>query len=316
MPNHDDEVEEKAAELEAPCKIFISHKSDEKETAELFKAKLETYAAGKFECFISEQIPHGKDWLEEIRRSLLEARVLLLLLTRPEIPLDWQLYEAGLATSLREPGRCRTVCFHPEGVSPPDPVKHYQAVEATKEGIMQFLQQLFGGQEIVEADPPINQAFANSSNEISAVAKELSKRFRVAKTWEQRFTNYLVLRHDGTPIEEPRIPPTMMVDDNSKALEMFNMAQAPPDRPHWTWQDIEDRMGSEGNGEWINELGERIYWASRGDILHSTAATFVCRKTKVPHRPILHRCEQKPDGTMQFEVLFVECSPPNVNEDE
>lgn len=306
MSNHDNSTNEPPGEFQTPCKIFISHKSDEKETAELFKEKLETYAAGKFECFISEQIPHGKDWLDEIRRSLLEARVLLLLLTRPEIPLDWQLYEAGLATSLREPGRCRTVCFHPEGVSPPDPVKHYQAVEATKAGIMQFLKQLFGGQEIVDAEPPINEAFANSDNEVNSVAEELSKRFRVAKTWEQRFTNYLVLRHDGAPIEENKIPPTLAIAEDSKALQMFNMAQAPPDRPHWTWQDIEERLNADEDKQWISELGERIYWASRGDILNSTAATFVCRKTNVPHRPILHRCEQKPDGTMLFEILFVE----------
>lgn len=286
-------------------RVFVSHKHEDKETALLLKRKLELYGGERVKCFVSEKIPYGSDWFEQIRANLAKTDLLLLLFTVTDASWDWPLYEVGLATSLADPGSCRVVCLYSPFSKPPDPIKYTQAVKADQQGIEDFLHMFFTTSEITGIEPPINIQFRDDRSELASLAKELSKGFGGVEPWSHYFTNFLWIIVDSVPLESEEVPEGAKICVESSALEMFRLTSAPPGRQHWTWGELLGKVNQSTENQWVRDLGERFYWASRGEILKTTKSTVRCMRTGQHFRPLLHKVELRPDNSMLFEVIFV-----------
>lgn len=288
--------------------LFISHKHEDKDIALKIREELEL-ASPRLNCFVSEHIPYGSDWFETIRTNLDGADILLLIFTSSTNQWDWPLYEVGLATSLDEPDRCRIVCIYPPGAEPPDPIKAFQAVEATEEGLEKFLRQLFCTKDLVEVEPVLNERLKEGEG-LQRLARELAECFTTVEPWENCFTYYLWIVVEDVAndehVENEEVPASAFVDPESTALELFGLASKPPGREHWLWQDLLSKVGDSDDSRWVSELGERFKWASRGSILKSMTSTFESPSDESAYRPLLHKVSLRRDGAMRFEVIFVE----------
>lgn len=287
--------------------IFISHKHEDKTIATTVKRELELVSS-RINCFVSEQISSGAEWFDKIRESLEKADILLLIFTASTSQWDWPLYEVGLATDLSEPERCRIICLYPPGASPPEPIKAFQAVEASPEGLERFLHQLFCTTDLVDVQPVLNERLQEGKN-LQRLAEELSGCFTTVKPWENCFTNYLWVDVDNVleneEIEAQRVPGSATIDPKSTALKLFGLATRPPGDDLWRWDQLLDRV-DQADGSWVTALGERFKWASEGSTLKSMTALFTSPHDGRPYRPVLHRVKLHRDASMRFEVIFVE----------
>ena len=286
--------------------VFISHKHEDESMAALLNQRLELYGAGRVSSFISERITPGADWFEQIKERLSTADVLILLFTATHATWDWPLYEVGLATNIDDDVPCRIVCLHPPDASPPDPIKVTQAVKADENGIEDFLYKFFCTSEITGCDPPINLRLAEDRGVIRQLAVEVAKGFKAVKPWKNYFTNFLWVIVDDGHVDCEEVPATAWIHPESSGLAMFQVASKPPNRDHWTWGDLLARANRKEDEAWVKALGERFYWASRGDNLKSMEDSFKCMKTGNSFRPLLNRVELRSDGSMLFEIILVE----------
>jgi len=288
--------------------IFISHKHEDKKIAQTVKQELEAVSS-RVHCFISEDIAAGAEWLTEIRQYVEKAHILLLLFTASTSEWDWPLYEVGLATDLSDPSRCRIVCVYPSGATPPDPIRAFQAVEASPEGLEVFLRQLFCSQEIVDVDPVLNERLREGES-LTRLARHLSESITTVKPWAYCFTHYLWIdvedAIDNEEIQAEAVPQSATVDPESTALQLFGLAPSPPNRDRWQWDGLLDRLDEESNQDWVSALGERFRWAAAGSQLKSMTASFTSPADGQSYRPVLHRAERRRDASMRFEVIFVE----------
>ena len=97
-------------------RIFVSHKHEDHALAVAVQQALEGISP-KIECFVSGvSIAAGADWNHEIRSSLAQSHLLILLFTRPTATWDWCLFETGLFTRSRR-RRClrRRLPLRPDG---------------------------------------------------------------------------------------------------------------------------------------------------------------------------------------------------------
>lgn len=286
--------------------VFISHKHEDMDAAQLLHRKLELYGGDRVECFISEKIPYGSDWFDQIRTNLARADVVLLLFTLTDASWDWPLYEVGLATNLEDSDseRCRIVCLYPPYAQPPEPIKYAQAVKADQEGITDFLYRFFCTSEITGCDLPINLRFSEDRTELEEMAYQLTSEFGGAEPWSHCFTNYFWITVDSVPLSNQEIPAEARISPESSAFELFRLTPNPPGKNNWTWGELLKKVQANQDSSWVSDLGERFYWASRGEILKTTNSSLTCMKTSRLYRPLLHRVELKPNGAMQFEVIF------------
>jgi hypothetical protein len=136
--------------------IFISHKHEDNPAAVAVRDILAKYGGNQIQVFVSSDIPAGADWFECIRKQLIASNLLLLLFTDKRLSWDWCLYEAGMFTRLDEVSYRRVICLHSPDLTPPEPLKHLQAVPAKTSDVIKFLRNLYGTNTYTQADQPIN----------------------------------------------------------------------------------------------------------------------------------------------------------------
>ncbi len=286
--------------------VFISHKHEDQGIAELLNQRLELYGDGRVSCFISERIAPSADWFEKIRENLANSDVLILLFTATHASWDWPLYEVGLATNLDDETPCKIVCFHPPDASPPDPIKFAQSVRADRDGIDDFLYKFFCTPEITGCDPPINQKLADDRPILADLAKQVAKGFKSVQPWENYFTNFLWIVVSEGQMEGEQVPDSAWIDPKSEGLSAFGLAPKPPGKDHWVWSDLLEKANRPEDAVWIRELGERFFWASKGENLKSMTERFVSPANGQVFRPLVHRVDLRSDSSMLFEVILVE----------
>jgi len=79
-------------------KIFISHISEEKNLAIIFKEWIETTFLGQLSVFVSsdpESIPAGNKWLEDITSALQESKLLIILYSPLSKNRPWINFDTG-----------------------------------------------------------------------------------------------------------------------------------------------------------------------------------------------------------------------------
>lgn len=124
-------------------KIFISHKSIDKELASRVKDVLQGLSPKKITAWVSgEDIADGADWNRAIKRQLAESHLLLLLYTRESFEWDWCLYEAGLFTRFDREDVSSVVCLYPREGGPPRPLSNLQGVIVEAGHLATFLGRL------------------------------------------------------------------------------------------------------------------------------------------------------------------------------
>jgi hypothetical protein len=270
---------------------------------------LDLYGADRVQCFVSEKIPYGTDWYDQIRENLSRADVIVLLFTLTDASWDWPLYEVGLATDPSDTDTCKVVCIYPPYSKPPDPIKYSQAVKADQDSLSDFLFKFFCTGEITGCDPPLNPRFEEDKTELIEVARKLSARLAGAEPWSHCFTNFFWITVDTVPLESEEIPRDAKILAESSAFDLFRLTPKPPGRDNWTWGELLEKVSASKDDQWVSDLAERFYWASRGEVLRTMKTKLTCMKTGRTYRPLLHRVDLKPNGSMQFEVIFVVHEP-------
>ncbi len=77
--------------------VFISHIHEEEPLAQVLKEIIETPFKGEVAAFISEDLPSGAKWLEEITKQLKIADVMIIACSPKSIERSWINFEAGAA---------------------------------------------------------------------------------------------------------------------------------------------------------------------------------------------------------------------------
>ena len=286
-------------------KVFISHKHEDKSTALLLCKKIELYGGNRVDCFVSEKIPYGSDWFDRIRKNLVNTDVLILLFTSSDRTWDWPLYEVGLATNLERREDCRIVCIYSPTSKPPDPINYVQAVKGDQKGIEDFLYKFFCTTEVTGCSEPIHLKLCENRTELAEAAEDIAKGFSTVEPWTAYFTYFLWVIVDKIPLDEKKVPTNAVVSEKSTALELLRLAKTPPGQKSWTWGDLLARLDKPENEKWVKELGDRFYWATRGETVKTLEHSFHCLRSSESYRSLLHKVELHSDGSMQIEVIFV-----------
>ena len=123
-------------------RIFVSHKHENHSLAVAFQQAVEALCP-KIECFVSGvDISAGADWNREIKTSLAQSHMLVLLFTRPTATWDWCLFETGLFTRSDQDDISAVVCIFDASTTTPSPIAGLQGVPATVEALERFLTDL------------------------------------------------------------------------------------------------------------------------------------------------------------------------------
>ena len=99
--------------------VFVSHKSDDKELADLVAEELRKLSPDLIQCWVSGQaLTAGVDWDRQIKRQLAQSHLLILLFTTPRHTWDWCLYEVGLFVRFEADDVVSVAClFDPNGLT-------------------------------------------------------------------------------------------------------------------------------------------------------------------------------------------------------
>lgn len=283
--------------------VFISHKHEDEHAARSIKKILERYSASRLNCFISEEIPAGRNWYDWIKERLVESNMLLLLFTETDKEWDWCLYEAGLFTRLEGEDFRRVICLLPPNIEPPKPLKHLQAVVTQPDKLAQFLVDLFGTTTLTGMEDPINTAFAHDPEEIDRATKDICGLFGPKKVVKHHYNRYVKIHvRDRRIIQnEKRIPDDAVVESNPRSLEIFGLSEG-----SWTWRDLENKAREQKDTRWLDQLHDAVFHTGKGEIVvKQVQATFQGLYGGHLYRPILYRGDDASDGSMVFHILFI-----------
>lgn len=110
----------------AGYRVFVSHATSDKWLATILCEKIEAVGASTFRD--DRDIKGGDDIPDEIRKSLIESRELVMLLTPDSVDRPWVLLEAGAFWGRRHNSRIIAVMCHITAESIPDMIKTKKAI--------------------------------------------------------------------------------------------------------------------------------------------------------------------------------------------
>jgi hypothetical protein len=158
----------------AKPRLFISHTSPESDLAQLLKRRFRKDFLGFVDVFVSSDgttIEAGKPWLDELRQSLQDARIALVLCSKESITRPWVNFEAGAAW-------IRGISLIPichSGFKPgdlPAPLNTLQAVDASLPSGIKRLYDAIANQLEMES-PDID--FEEFAQDVKRLEQELAK---------------------------------------------------------------------------------------------------------------------------------------------
>ena len=251
-------------------KVFVSHKSDDAELAEVFAAELRNLAPDRLECWVSGQdLVAGADWEREIKKQLAQSHLLVLLFTTPHHTWDWCLYEVGLFIRFEAEDVRAVVCvFDPSG-TPPAPLHQVQSVRATADALSEQLLRPLCTQTWEMSDTWQRGALLpDVPNEVlEAAAERIAEKFRHVLERSQPDTTddvysyrpchriVLDLQHCGTASSWSGIPRQARVIEGRDATTSYTLSlfRAHEGNSALTWGDLLAEVGGE-DGSWLRDL--------------------------------------------------------------
>jgi len=292
---------EKKTVNEGKLRIFVSHKVEDRAAAITLRDIFEVAGPNRFDFFLCEDIPPGKDWREWIEESLGKSNYLFFLCTKPEAEWDWSLYETGLFEGL---GKGGLFVFYSPNSEPPEPIKHLMAIEASDKNIRNFLEIFFGGTDLTNLKKPINAAYASDKNgSLSQDASSIARLFS-GKPKKRHYTDRLKVHiSDSEALARGTMPTDSIVDADPKILKYFGLLEKNEEET-WTWGELLEHV--EGNKQWITILEECFCKANKAEAFDPIQETFQPQKSSRIFKPVLHSLEADCDGNKTFCVVFIE----------
>ena len=290
-------------------RIFISHKSKDKEAAAKIAEALMVYGGTNIKIFLSERISPGVPWASEIYDKLKKADWLLFLYTDPSEEWDWCLFEAGFFAATIEDRQKRLICLHTLDDPPPMPLREWQTVPVTDAKKMEeFLELLFGN---------INPTLAKSKDRIQeltdSIAKSLQQEVR-RKIKTKWYTQYLTLFMNAGQVKEliqtGRVPGEVLCGLREKeALNIFGYGA-----DECTMEKLEEGLDEHFKESWLRALGENLRAANLNRTPIPRIPVLYSPSTQKDYYVNLHCLNRFSDGSLEFYLLFVEQMQENLVE--
>lgn len=317
--------------------IFVSHKSADKELANLIAAELVKLAPDQIQCWVSgEALTAGVDWDHEIKKQLAQSHLLVLLFTTPEHNWDWCLYEVGLFVRFDAQEVLSVAClFDPDG-SPPAPLNQVQCVKATSAEIAKQLVRPLCAQtwnlsdtwqrgalvpdvsdEVVDgAATRIADGFHNT------LANSNSSRSADVHRYQPCHRIVLDLEHCARTDTQSGIPRDARVVDGPANTTGYTLSlfRAHVGTPDWTWGDLVDEVDGR-DMPWLRDLDQsfvqsltRHLWSPSMELIEVWQPDSERRRT---YRPIVYEVVRRVSDDQPLEatiLLIPDDGPTPVND--
>jgi hypothetical protein len=305
--------------------VFVSHKSDDKDLANLVADELRELAPGLIECWVSGQaLTAGADWERQIRKQLAQSHLLILLFTTPQHTWDWCLYEVGLFVSFDEDDVVSVACLYDPNGLPPAPLNQVQCVRALPEDVAAQLvrpicTQTWNMSETWQRGalvPDVSDEVVNAAAErIAAGFTRLlaqSASARSPDVYQYRPCHRIVLDLTLCEPTDSRegLPRNARVvegidDTTSYTLSMF---RAHDGRSAWTWGDLIDEVdGRDAN--WLRDLNQsfvqsltRHLWSPSMEVIEVWQPDSNRRRT---YRPMVYEVVRRSSDDEPVEVTIL-----------
>jgi hypothetical protein len=275
--------------------IFISHKAEDSEAVRGLKEILQTFSAGKFGVYISEDINPGTSWVAWIQKHLIGSQMLLLLITDLH--------------SGHSKGQLPVICIHDPGISPPAPLQHLQTLQAAPDKVKARLQKLFGDPGYFGAP---NGSFAKNEKELERQASRICDlmvqgdghgwrfpmRFEIALEWRTQMTS-TTIPGDATLTADNLTLPVFGLNDRGSA---------------WTWQETLDewrvQVAALDRGtvddRWVRGLGRALLKAKGNHAVEQVQTSLRSCSDGRLYLPVLYRVDKRGrQGPIRFGVFLL-----------
>ena len=280
-------------------RIFISRKDEDQRTARGVKEALERYGAGRIEIYVAEDIRSGSDWIDWIKLHLSKANLFILIFTDDTQDWGWCLYEAGLFTNLTNIKERPVICLHNQDLTPPEPLRHLQAVPARRKELKGFLVDIFTKSERFGIRTPLNSALADQPDELERAADEIEILVSRQAVEKKLLCHYLFLTLQDDGFES--IDPAAKVTGSHGAFEIFGL-----EKRDWCWNDIERQARLHDDQRWLEEVKNAVPAAAQGSVFNPIQATVVSARDGKLYRPVLYRVDTLADQSKTFKFMFTE----------
>ncbi len=308
-------------------KVFVSHKSDDKDLATLVASELRALAPGIIECWVSgEELTAGTDWDREIKKQLAQSHLLILLFTTPRHNWDWCLYEVGLFVRFDADDVVSVAClFDPKGL-PPAPLNQVQCVRALREDIASQLVRPICTQTWTMSDTWQRGALAPdvSDDVVDGASDRIAKGFEHTlarsmsaagpEVYQYRPCHRIVLSlaHCARTRPWDGIPRSARVvegidDTTSYTLSLF---RAHDGRSTWTWGDLVDEIDGRDT-PWRRDLDQsfvqsltRHLWSPSMELMEVWQPNSDRRRT---YRPVVYEVvrQTSDDSPVEATILLL-----------
>ena len=306
-------------------RVFVSHKSDDGELAELVAAELCTLVPDRLECWVSgEALTAGMDWDRQIKKQLAHSHLLVLLFTTPQHTWDWCLYEVGLYVRFDAEDVASVAClFDPTG-APPAPLMQVQCVRAAPEAIARQLLRPLCTQTWDMSDTWQRGALLPtvSDDAVTASAERIAEAFtrhlapptsaRTEERYRYRPCHRIVLDLESCAPNEPSsgIPRDAQVVAGRDATTSYTLSlfRAHDGAGDWTWGDLVDEVTGT-DAAWLRDLDQafvqslsRHLWSPSMQVMEVWQPDAQHHRT---YRPIIYEVVRRASDDVPVEVTIV-----------
>ena len=290
-----------------PLSIFISHKHKDKIAAEAIRDELSIYGGGRLGFFLSEDIPFGQDWNDQIHEKLRKADWLLLIYSDPTSEWDWCLYESGFfaakATEEQHKHKHRLICLHSAEITPPSPLKNWQSVKIIREDVVKLLKEIFDKSNPVLTKAP--DALGKLAEKITRLIGPQPNSQPKKRYYTQCLNVTLTPQQLKNFKESEQVPQDAEVDANESSLRMFGL-DLPADDRLWTWGEITGQLRESGQMGLTSSLERAMLDAIEAHHFSPSMPTFYSSGNQKQYLPVLQRFDRMPDSSRRFRILFTE----------
>ena len=281
--------------------IFLSHKSHDHTRALEIKSAFERNSAGRVHVFVSGlDIDPGVSWEDAIDEAMLEADIFILLYTDPADNWNWSLFESGFFTAkvrgaAKKHARgihSRLICLHHPDVLPPDQLKSWQSLPATREKVTQFIREIYA-----DVNPPLvrdDASRAELDRFVDIVITQVPGATGVSFTFTHEFSVKLTPENMNELKKRRQMPASAKIEISPDTLrEVFGLA-SPGKESTWTWDQFVQSLAANPTHvaqlRWIEYLPNAI--ARLNDRQAGTPILPLLRQSQAQQadaRPVLYR---------------------------
>jgi hypothetical protein len=306
-------------------RIFISHKSDDAELAELVAAELRALVPDRLECWVSgEALTAGMDWDRQIKKQLAQSHLLVLLFTTPQHTWDWCLYEVGLYVRFDVEDVTSVACLFDPAGAPPAPLLQVQCVRAAPEAIARQLLRPLCTQTWDMSDTWQRGALLPtvSDDAVSAAAERIAEAFErhvapptsapIEDSYRYRPCHRIVLDLEPCVPSAPwsGIPRHAKVVAGRDATTSYTLSlfRAHDGAEAWTWGDLVDEVDG-ADSPWLRDLDQafvqslaRHLWSPSMELMQVWQPDAHHLRT---YRPVIYEVVRRSSDDAPIEVTLL-----------